>query len=38
MTFFPAPNGHFEWRIDRLDPRPPRVRRESLPFRRRRSR
>jgi hypothetical protein len=29
-TYFPGPFGHFEARIDRLDPRPPRIARESL--------
>jgi hypothetical protein len=40
MSYFPAIFGHLEdWRVDRLDPRPPRIVRESLPRRpRRRSR
>ncbi len=38
MAFYPAPFGHFEWRIDeRVDTRPPRLRR-TAPRQRRRSR
>jgi len=30
MTFFPAPFGHVEWRVDeRHDPRPPHIVREA---------
>jgi hypothetical protein len=32
--FHPSPFGHVEIRIDRRDPRPPRIRRECAPLRR----
>jgi len=35
MTFYPSPFGHVEIRIDRRDPRPPRIAAGSLPLRRR---
>ena len=30
-TYFPGPFGHIEARIDRRDPRPPRIARAGLP-------
>jgi hypothetical protein len=37
MKYYPAIFGHLEeWRVDRLDPRPPRIAKESLLHRRRR--
>lgn len=36
MAFFAAPFGHVEWRIDRRDPRPPRIAQASVLRRRRR--
>jgi hypothetical protein len=35
MTFYPSPFGHVEIRIDRRDPRPPRLAGSTLPLRRR---
>jgi hypothetical protein len=36
MAHFPAPFGHFEVRVDRRDPQPPRFARENVLRRRRR--
>jgi hypothetical protein len=33
MTLYPSPIGHVEIRIDRRDPRPPRIAFGSLPLR-----
>jgi hypothetical protein len=35
MTLYPSPLGHVEIRVDRRDPRPPRIAMGSLPLRRR---
>jgi hypothetical protein len=35
MTLYPSPLGHVEIRIDRRDPRPPRIAFGSLPLRKR---
>jgi hypothetical protein len=35
MAFYPTPFGHVEIRIDRRDPRPPKLAGSSLPLRKR---